>query len=75
MTIEKIAEGAYFIPSYSVTTLAGYQGGVTNQGVSVSDYLQTPGETSERPPDQENQLFDDMKPEEVWQAAYGDLLK
>ena len=49
MTIEKLADGAYFVPSYSVSTLAGYQGGVTNQsvinqGVAVVGHVEIPGE-------------------------------
>ena len=54
MTIEKIADGAYFVTSYSVSTLEGYQGGVTNQGVSVSDHVETPGEMSPLTPNQES---------------------
>ena len=59
MTIEKIASGAYFVPSYSVSTLAGYQGGGTNQGVSVSDHVETPGEISEQPLDHNNLPLND----------------
>lgn len=35
MTIRKVAEGAYFVPSYSEDTIASFQSGMTNQGISV----------------------------------------
>ncbi len=48
MTIQKIADGAYFVPSYSLDTLAGYQKGATYLGVSVADYLKTLGDVGDR---------------------------
>ena len=56
MTIEKIADGAYFVPSYSVSTLAGYQGGVTNQGVAVVGHVEIPGEIRQQTPVQDGRL-------------------
>ena len=56
MTIEKIAEGVYFVPSYSVSTLEGYQSGITNQGVSVG----TPGDVNKQTLDQESQSIGDV---------------
>ena len=75
MMIEKIADGAYFVQSYSVATLAGFQGGVTNQGISVSDHLEMPEETSQRAPGQEDQTFDEMNAEEVWQPTKGRVFR
>ena len=61
MKIEKLADGVYAVPSYSVSTLAGYQGGVTNQGVSVSDHVETPGEIDQQTPNHENPSLDDIE--------------
>ena len=63
MTIEKVADDAYFVPSYSVSTLAGYQEGVTNQGVTnqgvanqgvaVVGHVEIPGEIRQQTPAQD----------------------
>ncbi len=37
MRITKVAEGAYFVPSYSLQTIAGMHAGITNQGVSIRE--------------------------------------
>lgn len=57
MKIERIADGAYFVPSYSVATLAGYLAGVTTQGVSVADHFEDQVETSKDSQDAQDQPF------------------
>ena len=37
MKIKRVAEGAYFVPSYSEQTLAGLQPGIVNLGVTMGD--------------------------------------
>lgn len=40
MKIEKIAEGAYFVPSYSEQTIVWYPYGVTIQGLGFEEQLE-----------------------------------
>ena len=49
MTIQRVGDGAYFVPAYSVSTITEYRGGVTNQGVVVAEDLDIVGRVEDPP--------------------------
>ncbi|MBI2304447.1 MAG: hypothetical protein HYU86_06830 [Chloroflexi bacterium] len=54
MKVQMIAEGAYFIPSYSEQTIVGFQLGITNQTVAIAE---TPEDGDKAPPIKERPFF------------------
>ena len=68
MTIRRVGEGAYFVPSYSVSTLVVFQEGFTNQGIALPEEI---GWITGDPQILEGQPFADKPFEEISQAQNG----